>query len=392
MCSDNREWTELITDISTSPAFRRAPLRTELLKYFFRQIHKPGGVSRKTLALEVFESARYDEGAVGERCLDLRTALKQYAESRQGVVQKWRCELPPASPSEGYKLRFINQASASGATGAFWQAHLSPARDVLVVYNEPLFYRHKQTRTITRHIDINNDHTHTDTDAVLTELQSKRPEFYRDETHPSFLYLLSGEIAARDYIQEWFAANAGVKALGRIGRRTTSREIAESSPVLLGNLRTNTFMRTLLESPHCENLAYALHPSQLGTIMIRNPTPDELTRTGNHKDRMIEDGVLFLNTDWQANQDVFGVVTRLPNPYQGEGAITMVTSDYSRAVEEIAHVLTDEQRFAPMAAQLGWSSVLPACFQCLFEVRLGPVNIDTEARPAKLVVARSYEQ
>jgi hypothetical protein len=99
-----------------------------------------------------------------------------------------------------------------------------------------------------------------------------------------------------------------------------------------------------------------------------------------------------LNTDWQVNQDVFGLVTRIPNPYDSEGVITMITSDYSRAIEEIAHVLTDEQRFAPMAAQLGWSSAVPACFQCLFEIRLGPVNIDTEARPARLVSARTYEQ
>src|SRR5215831_7268852 len=133
--SHDREWPALVKEILRTAEFRRAPLRAELLRYLFANIHKPHGISRKTLAAEVFKSARYDEGAVGERCLDLRNALKDYADSGAGQVQAWRCELPPAVPSEGYRLRFINRVAAPGITGAFWQAHLSQARNVLIVYN-----------------------------------------------------------------------------------------------------------------------------------------------------------------------------------------------------------------------------------------------------------------
>jgi len=135
MSGDNHEWSALLKDILRTQEFRRAPLRAELLRYLFDRIHKSQGISRKTLAAEVFKSARYGEGAVGERCLDLRNALKEYAESGAGQVQTWRCELPPAVPSEGYRLRFINCVAAPGTTGVFWQAHLSPARNVLIVYN-----------------------------------------------------------------------------------------------------------------------------------------------------------------------------------------------------------------------------------------------------------------
>ena len=109
MSAYHSEWSALVREILWTAEFRRAPLRGELLRYLFANIHKPHGISRKTLAAEVFKSVRYDEGAVGERCLDLRNALREYAESGAGQVQTWRCELPPAVPSEGYRLRFVNR-------------------------------------------------------------------------------------------------------------------------------------------------------------------------------------------------------------------------------------------------------------------------------------------
>jgi hypothetical protein len=395
--SQDREWPALVKEILRTAAFRRAPLRAELLRYFFANVHKPHGISRKTLAAEVFKSARYDEGAVGERCLDLRNALREYAESGTGQVQTWRCELPPAVPSEGYRLRFVNQVAAPGATGVFWQAHLSPPRDVLIVYNEPLFYRDEAEHTVVRYLDINHDQTQTDRERALSELKAKRPKAPKEKLHPSYLYLLSGEVAARDCIVQWFDTVAGVRAKGRIGRRVTSPEIAQSSPVLLGNLRTNSFMRNILESASCEHLDYRLDPEGFGTIAIRNPGEQEkeaLQKQGEGRKSGGETrgGGLLLKGATEANRDVFGVVTRIPNPYDNEGAVTIISSDHTRAVEQIAHLLTDEHRFSSAIAQAGWPAdePPPACFQCLFAVRLGPVNMDTEAKPAVLIATRSY--
>jgi len=392
MPGHDEQWSALVKTILRTPEFKRAPLRTELLRYLFERIHKPQGMSRKIIATEVFKSTQYDEGAVGERCLDLRNALKEYAESGPGQVQKWRCELPPAVPSEGYRLRFINQVAAPGTTGAFWQAHLSPARNVLIVYNEPLFYRDGSDQTITRYLDINHDQTQFSRETALQELKEQRPGAHKEGLYPSFLYLLSGEVAARDYIEEWFASVAGVKAQARIARRMTTAEIAQSSPILVGNLRTNSFMRNVLQSAHCEQLAYNLHPEKFGTVVIKDANEKELELTAGNRKRSRQKNDLHLETTSDANQDVYGIVTRIPNPYEDEGAITMISSDYTRAVEQIAHTLTSEHRFAGMSTQVGWSAdePLPACFQCLFAVRLGPVNMDTEARPAVLLTVRSY--
>lgn len=391
MSGRDGEWSVLVKEILRTQEFRRAPLRAELLRYLLANIHKPQGISRKTLATEVFKSARYDEGAVGERCLDLRHALKEYAESGAGQVQSWRCELPPAVPSEGYRLRFVNRVAAPGTTGAFWQAHLSPARDILIVYNEPLFYRDEVEQTVTRYLDINHDQTQTDRELALNELKTKRPGAYKAKLHPSYLYLLSGEVAARDCIQNWFETVAGIKATGRIGRRVTSPEIAQSSPVLLGNLRTNSFMRNILESACGEHLDYRLEPEGFGRIVVRNPHQREkelLAKKGRARDDS-----LVLESAPEANQDVFGVVTRIPNPYDNEGAVTLISSDHTRVVEQIAHMLTSENRLSSAGAQAGWPTdePMPACFQCLFTVRLGPVNMDTEAKPAVLLTTRSYQ-
>jgi len=392
MSEHEQEWSALVKEILKTPAFKRAPLRSELLRYLYGRIHRVQGISRKLLAAEVFKSPHYDEGAVGERCLDLRNALIEYAESGPGLVRKWRCELPPAIPAEGYKLRFINQVAAPGMTGTFWQAHLTQARNIIVVYNEPLFYRDMEAMAATRYIDINYDQTQTSQEAIMLELKNKKPAAYKDCVYPSFLYLMSGEIAARDYLAEWFASVAGVRIQGRITRHTTSSEIAQSSPVLLGNFRTNYFIRSVLDSPHCQQLDYGLHAARFGTIVIRNATPDEATASEKYPHRVFENNDLVLNTIWGVNHDVFGIVTRIPNPYEDEGVITIISSDYTRAIEQIAHALTNEHRFAALGTQAGWSvdSPLRSCFQCIFAVRLGPVNMDTEARPPVLLATREY--
>jgi len=397
MSGNNNEWSALLKDILRTREFKRAPLRTQLLSYLFERIHKPQGISRRVLAEEVFKSARYDEGAVGERCLDLRNALKDYGESGTGQVQKWRCELPAAVPSEGYRLRFINQVAAPGATGAFWQAHLSPARNILIIHNEPLFYRDASVETITRYIDINLDHAQMTREIALEALRSRRPAEYREELYPSYLYLLSGEVAARDYIAEWFEAVAGVKTQSRIARRLSSPEIAQSSPVLLGNLRTNSFIRSFLESSHCQHLDYVLAPQkQFGVIEIRNVNAQEEQLIGGQNlrsSRSNHGNSLLLKSSFEANEDVYGIVTRIPNPYDEEGAVTIISSDSTRAVEQIAHTLTSEHRLSAVSIQTGWHNEgpKPTCFQCIFAVRLGPVNMDTEGRPAVFLAMRTYD-
>lgn len=70
------EWSALIKEILHTPEFRRAPLRSELLRYLFANVHKLLSVSRKTLAADVFKSVRYDEGAVGRSSFNLLNRLK----------------------------------------------------------------------------------------------------------------------------------------------------------------------------------------------------------------------------------------------------------------------------------------------------------------------------
>src|SRR5437764_14278044 len=98
MSGDNHEWSALLKDILRTQEFRRAPLRAELLRYLLDRIHKPQGISRKTLAAEVFNSARYDEGAVGERCLDLRNSLKDHADTGASHAQTCPSDQPPTVP------------------------------------------------------------------------------------------------------------------------------------------------------------------------------------------------------------------------------------------------------------------------------------------------------
>jgi hypothetical protein len=156
-------------------------------------------------------------------------------------------------------------------------------------------------------------------------------------------------------------------------------------------------MRNILESASCEHLDYRLDHEGFGTVTIRNPGEQErkaLPKQDGDRGRTAGEGsTLLLTGAPEANRDVFGVVTRIPNPYDNEGAVTIISSDHTRAVEQIAHMLTDEHRLSVAIAQAGWPAdeLPPACFQCLFAVRLGPVNLDTEAKPAVLLSTRSYQ-
>jgi len=379
----DEEQNALLRDITRSPQFVGARLRIDLLKYLFDRRYLKEGASTKQILDDLLphlkgsdtapkgkeSTNRYEDGlsAVRHQCRDLREALIHYNTSEAGRRQRWRCELPRALPREGYKLRLINQEKVRPVTLGFWWAHLRPIRDIKVIYNEPLFYR-SAASMVFRFVDTKMDEMNAE--LAVQRLKQDHPDLYTEGVYATRPYLLTGEIEARDCLDEWFAGATDFKISKIPSRWISQADIDESSPILLGNTRTNQFMRDILREDG-QGLHFQIYPDRFGVVEIRNPNPDETQCLQTRYPKNVQQVGETLVLQDQPQHDVFAVVTRIPNP-SGEGAVTMICSDFTRCLGQVARTLTDDERLSEILKQIEWPPErhAPTRFQLLLAVRL----------------------
>jgi len=381
----------LIEEIITSPLFSGARLRIMLLRHLFQSRDKPQTVG--DLAEEVWDKGldTFDPNTVRVQCADLRKHLKEFASSYIGT-SRLRCDLPPANLAESYRLIFTEIETKWRATHGFWKAHLSSGLNVITVCNEPLFFRDwdERVRKVTRYSDINQEDT--DSRKALEKLKQLHPDDFKESLECSHSYLPSGEIFARQRLEEWFDQAAGIKIRNLVSRHMNGQELAETSPILLGNTRTNRFIREILKSEDCAHLAYTIRPERFGVIEIANANENEIealrrlppssVRFGNESAEVVDSP--------DSARYVFGLVTRIPNVY-GEGAITIIAADYTRFIDQIARVATDESLLRHIVEKADWKdSVAPQSFQALLMMRTGIGILDDERRKPELLTWRMY--
>jgi len=268
MGKEDKEWKALIEKILHSEDFVRAETCSDLLRLLFEHKNDRGGVDGKTLAEELYKKKKHNdpERAFRVLCIDLRKNLWRYSGSKEGQEQKWSCLLPDAVSGQGYKLRFIDQWDLPGLTGAFWQAHRQGSKSPIVAYSEPLFFRDRGGNRVFRWFDVNFDDPARE--LAMKTLHEKHPETKNEDLHPSYLYVLSGEINARQYIREWFEDVAGISVPALNSRRSNSTIISSTCPILLGNPQVNSLMRHLLQSAECKQLSYRFDNHRFGVTCV----------------------------------------------------------------------------------------------------------------------------
>lgn len=370
MPTDAQEQAALIERILSTPAFIKAPLRKALLRFLFENTER--FTDGKEIARKVFEipdkDYAYDAGRVRERCLDLRTALEQYEDEREAI---WRCRLPDAVRGEGYRLEFAKIKRKYSATELFWRPHLDAPQRLLVVCNSHLFFHNPAQFSSLRFYDTN---TEGDSDEALAALKLKHPEAYKPELEASRVYLSAGEVNAFEALQRWFHERTGSLIQRRISRDMASRDILNSSPILLGRPDANKFIRRILNSPEAAHLGYRFH-KPLGAVKIDAPREQEMRALSRFP--FTAEGILGPVPKWEM---VFGIATRLPNP-SGQGAVTIISADYyATVITQIADALTSEDQAARLLAQMNRSAdtPLPDSFEMLFAVRLSPGSMEGE--------------
>jgi len=381
------EFEALIDSALKSEGFASASLKSAILRHLFVNRGDQTKISEKGIAEAVFgikPGAPYSGQRIRTQCMAVRSGLESYASSPTGQVQKWRCTLPKATAETGYLLRFEDQTQPHRATEAFWLDHLESEFDTIVVHTEPLFFRDQLDGRVIRYFDANDDRATLD--SFSSELARRFSETEAKMFRPSYLYLLSGEIAARDQIADWFEEAGHRRVKGAISRNLDT--IENRCPVLLGNPFTNRFMRDQFAAQESEYLDFRFDLAQLNCIRVRLRTANEEFSANLVNDYRREDCLCVL-TD-KTDREVYGMVTRIPNPY-GDGCITIIASHNTRAIEQIATTLTNENRLQKVFAQLGFSpqEKLPTSFEWLFAVPSSVGNQDSQAGLPRLVLSRS---
>lgn len=387
----------------TSPGANIA-LRKSMLTCLFENSHEP--LNGNDLAKLIGDLGPPE---IAQQIFQLRGVLERYAESREGRMQRWRCELP--KDQGGYQMRFALQS----ARYAFWLPHLDSDKDVAVVCNEPVFFRKDRDREVTRYVDVNPEDPSTR--AALAELRRQRPELGpdldREQLEVSYGYMLSGEVQAREAISSCFAELANKTVRLGVSNRMSGYDLGDSSPILLGNAQINKFMRELGEGEwkhFCYNLVQRSagdmagpEPQPRGHLLLRRASreerkalPQKQVRETNPP-RAAEGAPIDYDLADDENATMFVIVSRVRNPV-GQGVITCVQAHRTRALAQTVRTLTDETRMRALAESMnldpfslfGGFPKNMGSFEILLSVRMKALGSDIVSEP-QLVGWRAYD-
>jgi hypothetical protein len=378
-----KERESLIAEILASPVFAGAPKMRELLRFLATE-------NRPKKGEEIADKLNIEPDSFRQQVTDLRSKLDEYAASPEGLRQHWRCDCPKGI----YDLTFKR---ITKPTRVFWQAHLSdPNRPVIVVCNELMFYQDFENNKIVRFTDVNPETE--DKERQLAELRNRYPAALQENPNlqPMFLYLVSGELAAADKLNDWFEQNEQRKALRRISRMRIDDELFASSPILLGTTRTNRYIRKFLVESKTEagQFSYNFTGSFRETeILNLDKFPAERANLQQYKDQLRSNGRgVILSSQIQREGYAFGVVWRMRLPGNRRNPVTIIASDSTHAMQQIAHALVDDQQMRLILDEMAWSlsEPLPGRFELLFSVLIEPGSLDFTAGPAELIGWRTY--
>lgn len=388
----------LVQRILKDRAFRKSGNRRDLFTYLAERQRK------FTPGMELWEKALEnpsDTYGVGESLRqsigDLRNTL---GDLFPPMYRGMKCELPDAVQGKGYRLEFSEVSETY--TEMFWQAHLWQERDVMLVVNQPLFFRDTELNMVFRCIRVDPEKDV----APKQSLKAHRADAYKESLEPVFPYFLGGEIGGRDAILKWFSKRMGVVVTWKASGNLSDHAVLEKSLILLGDSGINRFIDSLetgmVGSESAQNMGWIERTdymsyrvvktsaqSPFGFVRIYNPSdedrrafPDgeEQVTSGPRNDRI---AMYVLKNDPKGL--VYGVVSRFPNQYN-HSAVTIIHCPFADATEQIAVALTDDAQMKRFSSGLPWESgQLPETFEGLFAMRLGTPGLDIGAlRPQQV--------
>ena len=395
----NDELDSLVASIIESTEFRGAPQRGALLNYLWQnrgEYSKPldiweGALHEYSRSKHKDEAEYNFEDSVRQSCLELRKSLHRYC---AGLNEGWGFMLPSGTPGRGYQLQPV-PLNKYGASNEFWRGH-AEAESIVLVYTEPTFYYDILKDGYIRFLDTNPQSD--DKELALAELERRHGEelqgrdgiAIRERLRPTHVYVGIGEVAALEMLSQWFYERAGLQVQKVASGKISS--VSKCAPILLGNMRTNRFISSFLRSREGQHFHYRLHETMIGHVAIENADDKEIKALGGFSPSRDEKGrtVAGQRATLSAVRDRFAVLTRMPNP-GGTNSVTMISSDTTLAIQQVAMALTDNKQTYQILTKLGWpEEPLPPSFEMLFSVQIGAGDIDDDSTLPKLLAYRKY--
>lgn len=373
-----QEQRKLLERLSRSKVFEGKRERFRLLEYLFEKALRDERVSDYEIVerhLGVSTPTEADAAKIRQMCGNLRKSLEEFA-AIDVYRGPWRFSLP-TTKGLGYELSILNLNAEMGAVGRFWRAHIDPPRPAIFIYDEPLFFRDEYAGTVVRQAQFETmDEVNEQYAAKVAQTLGESSEV---KMQPCHLYTLAGEIGARDRILDMLAEEYGLKVEKKVSRMMRDiSDLADVTPIIVGNNRNNKILRQVTELHQFGRFGYFVEAQRFRTVEIRNYTPTE--REWLSARYAVEDDGrnLLLKDDPRPDKVVFCVVTRMPNPYDKETPITLLSASYSKVLEVVAQTLTTESFLSEQLdkTDLPKNAPFPRYFQGLFSIRLGATGAD----------------
>ena len=273
----------------------------------------------------------------------IRERLHQYFEN-EGRSEKVRLTLPKGQ----YRLLFesVGEDRAdrppTAARARFWSPYLTPVNPNLLVFTDLLFFRDEEGNYL-RNIYLNDRTADTDEIRDRLALPATKPLL------PSFHFVSAGEMNCLLSLTRTFT-ELGASLDYRNSRFFSWADARRANLILLGSMRTNSFVRSLQGS-----LPLVMSPTAIEEQGAKGGGPNfwkGLRQRDGDLERLVE----------------YALVTRRAGPVAGT-MVTMISANHGRAIEGAGNFLSDESHMRGLEEVFDCST-LPEQFQILLRVEM----------------------
>jgi hypothetical protein len=317
----------------------------------------PGGLEDHQLADELGRGPKWKKFKS-----DIRTAVHRVRDNLRtfykydplGKKSGSRLQIPDGTP---YRVELVTNHQDLDPIERFWDPHFGNDAGNLIVYTEPLFFWDQEGRRYIRYLDLNDESSALDAARIREKIPAGHPA---RELQPCFHYHSGGETQAQRILRKWFEHQGNVEV--KLSRECVERDVWKHNIVVLGNSRTNRFLKTLQEG-----LTFVLDEKKL------------TVQEHNHKSAY-DCFDLQASLKEPSGSYLYATVTRRPSIVD-QRWVTMIAANHGRAIEKLAESLTTPNALHQIYSRLPFdrSAPLPTYFQLLFRIQM----IDYELAPGE---------
>jgi hypothetical protein len=384
---------ELFQKALQSRKIKEAFLAKELLEFLYENQERI--VSSVEIAATVFDDHRPvdAERRVRERIYDLKKRLEDFEVRFESDI---RFDIPDATvgPYGGYRLRCVKKDPLAPAK-VFWKAHTA-SNDVQFLYAEPAFFFDPDKASYIRYYDVNP--SGNDSHSAVAELNAKHGIALKrllgadpmDKLSPRHVFIGLGEMEAMDVLSEWFRRESFLNTRRNGSQRVLSLQEAGGCPVVFGNARSNHLLQAAFDSKDGKRFCYRQHDTLNGFITIQRASEDERQALRDFKVSEDHDGQISagLAATLSPLRDRLALIHRIKVP-GGEGSATLISSDYTFGIRQVATALTNDKQAAEIMRRTGWrEQKIPEVFEMIFKVQSAPMYFEHDADKAELLAWR----